>query len=433
MDEVMIETGVNLPPDSDLTSLHWFNIPGTPTKENTVNNEFLLSLQKLIGASTDTPLFIYVNNSFIIEFETLKHSKDDVDIMNYRGVHIYLYEPICPYVVGSGQRKDNPQQQGSQFYIDLPAEIDPHTIRAVELDAIKIYADNNQLTNITVHSCDYNIETYYPFYSQLTMLCDDLFLRNQTVYDTVQQSMSPDFTRKFICTNWRYTKTRNLIAAYLYSHSAHLSWSYSVSLSTLQNKLWFNLDEWKEHYPDQYEIITKNLAQLESTAPIVLDIKPESAAVIQHTGSYCYPLPDYYMPDNKFKNSLEMYYRDSFVSVVTESRFAQMTSNYSEKMYQAALHRKPFIMVAPPKTIEYIKTEGFRTFDEFWDESYDDCLNHQTRLIKIYEVIEFINRKSLVELRQMYMRMSHIMEHNYHTMVNKTPDKHIFKIAGGHH
>jgi hypothetical protein len=201
----------------------------------------------------------------------------------------------------------------------------------------------------------------------------------------------------------------------------------------LQNKLWFNLDEWKEHYPDQYEIITKNLAQLESTAPIVLDIKPESAAVIQHTGSYCYPLPDYYMPDNKFKNSLEMYYRDSFVSVVTESRFAQMTSNYSEKMYQAALHRKPFIMVAPPKTIEYIKSEGFHTFDEFWDESYDDCLNHQTRLIKIYEVIEFINRKSLVELRQMYMRMSHIMEHNYHTMVNKTPDKHIFKIAGGHY
>jgi hypothetical protein len=98
---------------------------------------------------------------------------------------------------------------------------------------------------------------------------------------------------------------------------------------------------------------------------------------------------------------------------VTESRFAQPTSNYSEKAYQAMFYRKPFIMVAPPHTLEYMKTHGFQTFSEFWDESYDTETNHEKRLLMIFELIDYINGKSIEELRVMYEQMMPIIEHNF--------------------
>lgn len=418
-------TGVNLPPSHELTALHWFNLPGFPSKESTLQNEFLLALQRITELPLDQPLFLYMANSYIDDFDMITHpDEQDQQILNAKGVHIYLYEPICPYDSAVSGVRASPQQQGSQFYIDLPASIPLQNMRAVELDAIKVYCDRNRLTNVTVHSCDYNIDKYFPYYqSSMKLTCDDLFLRSQTVYNNVSDQMSDSFTHKFICTNWRYTKHRNLIAAYLVDKSAHLSWNFNTSLDVIQDSLWFNLEEWAIEHPDYMWTMRVNVDLLNDKSPMMLDITPDEPTSIDGTYSYCYPMPDYYMPDNKQSSSLEKFYRDAFVSIVTESRFAQNTGNYSEKMYQAVLHRKPFIMVAPPKTLEYIRQEGFMTFGDFWDESYDDCRNHQDRLILLFKLIDVIEATPLRELRQMYSEMAYILEHNYTTLLNKTPGR----------
>jgi len=79
---------------------------------------------------------------------------------------------------------------------------------------------------------------------------------------------------------------------------------------------------------------------------------------------------------------LKIFYNDCFVDIVTESRYAQPTGNYSEKVYQPMFHKKPFVLVAPPHTLRYLKEQGFKTFDKFWDESYDKEENHQERIFK---------------------------------------------------
>ena len=75
-------------------------------------------------------------------------------------------------------------------------------------------------------------------------------------------------------------------------------------------------------------------------------------------------------------------------------------------------YKKPFVLAAPPYTLKYLKEQGFKTFSDFWDESYDDIEDHQERMFKIIDVIDFINSKSIDELRQIYLQMIPILEHN---------------------
>ena len=76
-------------------------------------------------------------------------------------------------------------------------------------------------------------------------------------------------------------------------------------------------------------------------------------------------------------------------------------------------YKKPFVLVAPVNTLKVLKDHGYKTFGDFWDESYDDIQNNEERLFKIFETIEFINSKSLEELQDMYNKMKPIIEHNY--------------------
>jgi hypothetical protein len=116
---------------------------------------------------------------------------------------------------------------------------------------------------------------------------------------------------------------------------------------------------------------------------------------------------------------MEESYRDVFCDIVTESRFAQPTGNYSEKTFHPMWFKKPFVLAAPPNTLKLLKEHGFKTFSDFWDESYDSITIHEERLLKIFEVIDFINNKSIEELQEMYVQMKPILEHNYNLIKEK--------------
>jgi hypothetical protein len=72
----------------------------------------------------------------------------------------------------------------------------------------------------------------------------------------------------------------------------------------------------------------------------------------------------------------------------------------------------PFLLVAPPYGLEYLKKLGFKTFDKWWDESYDQEENHQTRMLMLFDVIDYIDSKSLEELSAIYEDMQETLLHN---------------------
>jgi hypothetical protein len=240
----------------------------------------------------------------------------------------------------------------------------------------------------------------------MTISCEDTFIKNATVANVFDDSYTDDFTKKFINLNWRWTPHRNLIAAFLANSEAHISFVYKTDLTKLQSLPWFdiNASEYSERLHKGVETLYKE--------PLCLDIKVDELLDIIKTP---YPVnstvDDYFDPSTDFL-PIEKYYKDIFCAVITESRFAQPTANYSEKVQQPMWYRKPFILMAPPGTLKYLHEHGYKTFSDFWDESYDSCTNHEERLYKIFEVIEYIESKSIEELKDIYKEMESILSHN---------------------
>ena len=55
---------------------------------------------------------------------------------------------------------------------------------------------------------------------------------------------------------------------------------------------------------------------------------------------------------------------------------------------------------------------GFQTFERYWDEDYDNEPDHEKRLIKIFEILDYINSMDIDQLKVWYSNMQDIIEHN---------------------
>lgn len=102
----------------------------------------------------------------------------------------------------------------------------------------------------------------------------------------------------------------------------------------------------------------------------------------------------------------------SFCHIVTETLFADNRLHLTEKIFRPIVAGSPFILAASPFSLKYLKDYGFKTFENYWDESYDTELNHSSRLDKICSIISYIGKKSLDDLTNMKKSMHDILEYN---------------------
>lgn len=73
---------------------------------------------------------------------------------------------------------------------------------------------------------------------------------------------------------------------------------------------------------------------------------------------------------------------------------------------------QPFIMLAAPNGLQHIKDMGFKTFDQFWDESYDSETDHTIRFLKITQQVRKIAEWTQEELNQFVIDVQPILEFN---------------------
>jgi hypothetical protein len=55
---------------------------------------------------------------------------------------------------------------------------------------------------------------------------------------------------------------------------------------------------------------------------------------------------------------------------------------------------------------------GFKTFNDFWDESYDEELDHVERMNKILNVVKFISDWSESKKLEFSHQVAEILRHN---------------------
>ena len=105
-------------------------------------------------------------------------------------------------------------------------------------------------------------------------------------------------------------------------------------------------------------------------------------------------------------------YLSSFVSLVSESNVGIDTVYFSEKTYKPIVAKHPFILLSSQYSLKKLKELGYKTFDKWWDESYDECVDYIDRIDKIIEIITDLSKLNQSELKLLRKDMNEVLEHN---------------------
>lgn len=134
-----------------------------------------------------------------------------------------------------------------------------------------------------------------------------------------------------------------------------------------------------------------------------------------------WPIPDpehYDVIDN---------YSNFFVDIVCETYFTGNTFFPNEKTWRPIMMRTPFIIQGPANFLNNLKKLGFKTFDKWWSEDYQDFnklpidCELQWSTIEILKILNNLSQKSVTELKQIYEDMTPVLNHNYERLQELNP------------
>jgi len=105
-------------------------------------------------------------------------------------------------------------------------------------------------------------------------------------------------------------------------------------------------------------------------------------------------------------------YDNSLVNIVTETYFFNKIIHITEKTYKPIAFMQPFILLGAAGSLQHVKDMGFKTFGEFWDETYDLELDDKQRFNKIMAVIESIAKWTEEQQIEFTYKIKDIVEYN---------------------
>lgn len=90
------------------------------------------------------------------------------------------------------------------------------------------------------------------------------------------------------------------------------------------------------------------------------------------------------------------WYNETCFSLVIESQFYER-GFVTEKTFKPIAFQHPFMIMGQPGTLKFLKQQQFETFEELFDESYDN-LAHVNRLEKIIDNLDQFNQSAYNKL-----------------------------------
>ena len=162
----------------------------------------------------------------------------------------------------------------------------------------------------------------------------------------------------------------------------------------------------------QNEMVSSALKKIKSLYPIVADqdILPET--VFSSDGDRI-SIGDW--------TNFSHQYKRVYFNVVTESCYYDECIYFSEKIFKPIGQLTPFILMSTPYSLAKLREIGFKTFDGWIDESYDNEEDNDKRFFMIIEVIKNLCGMSKEELHDWYYSMTDILIHNQKTLRDYQP------------
>jgi DNA-directed RNA polymerase subunit L len=173
------------------------------------------------------------------------------------------------------------------------------------------------------------------------------------------------------------------------------------------------------------ENIIKNMINIVGDRPKLLDFFSE----YDFNNEYVFDVTE--LKDNKAHVFNIEAHRSTFVNIVTESLLNENhVIFFSEKTFKPMISAQPFIIVGNPYSIEKLKEHGFKTFDRWWDESYDLERNLSKRLEKIINVMEEISTWDYEKCYQVTQEMEDTLKHNFNVLLDLKNTKDLMNFLG---
>jgi hypothetical protein len=119
------------------------------------------------------------------------------------------------------------------------------------------------------------------------------------------------------------------------------------------------------------------------------------------------------------------FYNKSYFSIVSGTYYFSVDEKaitLNEKEYKPILAKHPFILVSRPGTLALLKKLGFKTFDKWFDERYDNETNDEVRMLKLINEINRLCKIDDITWNNMIEEMEPILEHNYNWITNHLED-----------
>ena len=225
--------------------------------------------------------------------------------------------------------------------------------------------------------------------------------------------------KKFLSLNWRHRQHRIILGTMFY----HLD---------LLKDSYFSLSRFE---PDGSREI--------SADPMYLDWSGYTFADFEEFRDAALPLhidnPNRWERDIIYDGGQEEqmfhYYQNSLVSVCTETTFYERPIACTEKSIKPIKYMHPFILVGAKGLLGYLKSLGFQTFDNWWDESYDQDDNYGRRMNSIGEICSEIAEWDDKKVKQFKKEVYPVLRHNYELLLSD-PISGVYKdiydyVAGG--
>lgn len=105
---------------------------------------------------------------------------------------------------------------------------------------------------------------------------------------------------------------------------------------------------------------------------------------------------------------------DALWNVVTETVFYYDKLHLTEKIFKPIVSKQPFMLLAAPGNLAYLRSYGFKTFDGIIDESYDQIIDNDQRIEAVVKQLQWYCNLSQEEKNSVLERLAPIVEYNFH-------------------
>ncbi|MBC8421802.1 MAG: hypothetical protein H8E03_00120 [Pelagibacteraceae bacterium] len=146
--------------------------------------------------------------------------------------------------------------------------------------------------------------------------------------------------------------------------------------------------------------------KVKEQSPFLVDLKEEQ---MQHVW------------ESSWMDIFPSIHNKSYFSIVSSTSFDTAWMHPDEKFWKKLGQFHPFIWVGPPHSLQHLRTQGFKTFSPWINESYDDEEDCEKRMLMIVSEIKRLCDMSLEEMHEWYHEMEDILKHNWRRILNYNP------------